>query len=227
MSILVLESDPEQAATIRHLVCDVVGARLTLVESVDRALHALRTSTPDLILLPPLVSPAEEAQLLTFLRTHPQGAHVEALITPVLGSREECAKPQSRGWLKWGTSRTPSQTVAELDEKFHFAERLAWSLENARARRRSDEEPCAPSSDSAGADASSPETDKRIEMEEPTTRLGGCEADQRAHKRFRAGELKALKAARIKSGSRVAILDVSAGGALFETDTPLTAESEA
>jgi hypothetical protein len=47
-------------------------------------------------------------------------------------------------------------------------------------------------------------------------------AERRAHPRLRASELRGLKAARLKYGSEVNIIDLSAGGVLFETTSPLT-----
>ena len=89
MSILVLESNPAQVETIRHIVCNVLGAELTLVDSIDRAIEALQATTPDLVRLPALVSPEEEAKRMTFLRHDPRGAHVETLLTPVLGKKKK------------------------------------------------------------------------------------------------------------------------------------------
>src|SRR5262252_452199 len=57
MNVLALETDAVQADAIRHVVCDLVGARLTVATSVEHVLHLLRTSVPDLVLLPALVSP--------------------------------------------------------------------------------------------------------------------------------------------------------------------------
>ena len=126
MTVLALESDPEQAATIRHVVSDLVGAELILVKSVAHALQALHTQRPDLILLPMLVSPAEEAELIAFLRALPNGAHIETQITPILRPRDATLTPH--GWRHWRAHRTPISTTTSAAGPLLFAERLSWSL---------------------------------------------------------------------------------------------------
>jgi hypothetical protein len=127
MAVLALESDPAQAAAIRHIVCDVVHARLTLVASVKDALEALHRDRPDLVLLPTLVTPAEETELVDALRALPDGANIETLTTPVLKALEE--PTPAKGWRSW-VSRTQWQP-ARADETRLFAQRLAWSLQRA------------------------------------------------------------------------------------------------
>ena len=49
--------------------------------------------------------------------------------------------------------------------------------------------------------------------------------ERRGHVRFTAGELNGLLAARVKYGDDIRVIDLSSGGVLFETTTPLTRES--
>lgn len=55
----------------------------------------------------------------------------------------------------------------------------------------------------------------------PTTTATGT----RAHRRFRANELRGLRAARVKYGQEVSVIDLSEGGVLFETDGELRPDS--
>ena len=48
-----------------------------------------------------------------------------------------------------------------------------------------------------------------------------AESDRRAHPRLGPGELGALRAARIKNGPRVTLIDLSVGGVLLESDNRL------
>jgi len=48
-----------------------------------------------------------------------------------------------------------------------------------------------------------------------------ADRDRRAHDRLVAHELEWLKTARLRSGSPLSLIDLSSGGALFETTTPL------
>jgi hypothetical protein len=50
-------------------------------------------------------------------------------------------------------------------------------------------------------------------------------ADRREHVRFAARELNGLRSARVKYGETIDVIDLSAGGVLFETATPLTHEA--
>ena len=63
MAVLAIEADPRQASALRHIVCDLVKSRLTLVDSIAGAVLALSTETPEMILLPPIISPGDEAEL--------------------------------------------------------------------------------------------------------------------------------------------------------------------
>jgi len=131
MHVLAFEADPTQTEGIRHVVCDVVGARLTVATSLDHLLHALREETPDLVLLPALVSPSQENALVESLRSLPHAAHVETLLTPVLPPREPAAA--SQGWRRW--TRRASSAPAMTAETEQFAGRVHWALERARDKR--------------------------------------------------------------------------------------------
>jgi hypothetical protein len=71
-----------------------------------------------------------------------------------------------------------------------------------------------------------------LELADATSRLlkklsQTSASDRRQYRRFAASELPGLRSARIKFGPNVALLDVSAGGALLETDARLQPDSEA
>jgi hypothetical protein len=292
MKVLAFESDATQADAIRHVVCDLVGARLTVATSIEKVLHELRAFTPDLVLLPALVSPNQEAALLETLRSLPDASHIDTLITPVLPPRSTGSIVAPPGWRRWTSRRaTPAQPTSA--EASAFAERVRWALERARERKkhhvsieerpsvieRQDAavEPLVESAVEAAPDEmratletverETPETGlvelvtmsletglveapsslvellanvaddpvrdpQELELADATSRLlkklsqpsGG---DRRQYRRFSARELPGLQAARIKSGPNVALVDVSAGGALLESDTQLQPESEA
>src|SRR5262245_15143356 len=133
MNVLALETDAVQAEAIRHVVCDLVGARLTVAASVEHVLHVLRTSTPDLVLLPALVSPSQELTLINALRSLPDASHVETLITPVLPPRAEALIAAPQGWRRWTSRRAQAQTTSA--EANGFAESLHWALERVRERK--------------------------------------------------------------------------------------------
>jgi hypothetical protein len=188
MLVLALEYDPIQAAAIRRVVCDTVGARLALVNSVAEALHVLRGEAPDLLLLPALIAPGEESQLIQALRTLRHGRRIETCITPMLGSADESSASMLQRWRR-SVRRTPDPGVLPGSADQAFAERLLWSLE-------------------------------RVRHQEPV------DQDRRRFQRFPASELRGFRFARIKFGPMVGLIDVSAGGALLESNDRLRPESE-
>jgi hypothetical protein len=210
VSVLVLESDPGQAERIQHVVRDVVGAKLTLVQSIDQAVAALHSETPDLVLTPALISPEEEAQLRDSLRTLPQGTQVETMITPFLPPAKARASETRWGWRPWGANRTACDSI---DATQALAERLVWVLDQAHERRQLLEPQC--------------DDELHGVVFEPAAPASTAAAERRAHKRFQAEELQAVRTVRIKAGPYVSLLDVSVGGALVRTTTSLTPKSEA
>jgi CheY-like chemotaxis protein len=207
MRVLALETDAGQEATLRQVVCGAAGARLTLVRSVDTAIQALRDETPDVVLMPALVSPADEMQLLDSLRSLPNGTYIEVLITPTLAAGVTADAPTSRFWPWNARRRTEPQAAGELR---YFEERLLWSFERTRERQ--------------GLNA-------LYEPEAvPAVKASSCELardDRRLYPRFAFEELRGLRAVRIPLGPLVSLVDMSAGGALIESDQPLRPGAEA
>lgn len=130
-TVLALEFDPVQASAIQEVVCTMVGARLVLATSVAQAVTAMRQQTPDLILLPVLLSASEEATLREELRTLPNAGHVEMHLTPVLNMRDQIALLPPHAWRPWKSR----PTLSSADDLHYFAEHLRWALERARERR--------------------------------------------------------------------------------------------
>jgi PilZ domain len=295
MYVLALEPDAAQADAIRHVVCNLVGARLTVATSIDHALHLLHQSVPDLVLQPALVSPTQETTLIEALRLLPGASHVETLITPVLPARDRGLIVTPQGWRRWTSRRTPAGHATSA-EAGAFAERVHWAIERARERKAHavaverhqpvSEPHVEPATDMATGETNAPEallelgpapveamlieeprlvapvsasidvtandTDasrsllqlfdrvdaqrvpdaQDLDLQDATSRLleklaPASASDRRQYRRFAARELPGLRSARIKFGPHVALVDVSAGGALLETDARLQPESEA
>ena len=131
MSVLALETDRQQAEAIRH-ACGLAGTDVRIVDSAGELLNALLSETPSVVLLPPLVSAADETALVDFLRTTPQCDHVEVLMTPVL-ALPSSTEAGSRRWLR-RSSRKSSAPMLGADTEA-FAESLQWSLARVRQVR--------------------------------------------------------------------------------------------
>lgn len=248
MNVVALETDRNQVTAIRHVVCELVGAKLLVVSSVDQLIQALQSHGPDLMLLPALIPPAEESALITFLRDVPDHAHIDTLITPILGAPNN-ADGGEVPWRRWGTRRSSSTSLTPPTDPPVFAERVIWSLDRARERRiaNSSRVPAAIDAVSAPGGMSTdrflvdaPQSLLRLltevdgrEVDVPnmsgtTARLlEKINSDRRVYPRFAANELRGFRSARIRFGPRVSVIDVSAGGALLESDARLQPESEA
>src|SRR5881392_176718 len=94
--ILAIEPDRRQAAQLSVVVRKRVHAELILVETTERALDAIGNRMPDLVLVPALLSPQDDAALAAALRVIAVAAHVRTLTTPVFSS---CVAHEERGGL--------------------------------------------------------------------------------------------------------------------------------
>src|SRR2546428_13037143 len=83
--ILAIEPDRRQAAQLTGVIRRV-GAELVLAKTTEHALDAIGSQVPDLVLVPALLSPQDDAALAGALRVIAAAAHARILTTPVFGS---------------------------------------------------------------------------------------------------------------------------------------------
>src|SRR6476620_1998643 len=84
--ILAIEPDRRQAAHVSAIVRHRVGAELILADTTEAALDAIGSRVPDLVLVPALLSPQDDAALNAALRVIAAAAHVRALTIPVFAN---------------------------------------------------------------------------------------------------------------------------------------------
>src|SRR4051812_2420149 len=84
--VLAIEPDRRQAARVANIIRRMVGAELILVDDVGVALETLRTRVPELVLVPALLLPKDDAVLSEALRSVGGPAAVPVLITPQLAN---------------------------------------------------------------------------------------------------------------------------------------------
>jgi CheY-like chemotaxis protein len=82
--VLAHEPDPRQAAVVKQVVRDCVGADFVLADSKDAALAAITERVPDLILVTALLSPRDESDLTDYLRDLEGADHLQTLTIPLL-----------------------------------------------------------------------------------------------------------------------------------------------
>lgn len=138
--ILAIESDPRQA---RHLgqISKRLGAQLILAETFERALPAIGNRVPDLILVPALLSPEDDASLKFVLRVVAGASHVQVVTTPLFATADR--KPAFSGMLPrfFRGRRADVRDGCDPDE---FARHVASYLEAAWEKRVRAEAPTLP-----------------------------------------------------------------------------------
>src|SRR5437764_4397126 len=131
--VLAIEPDRRQAAHLTALVRQHVGAELVLAHTTEGALDAIGDRVPDLVLVPALLSPQDDAALAAALRVIAAAAHVRTLTIPVLGSAT--TEPESGGMLaKWRRGRAASPKPDGCEPAV-FGEQISAYLREVAAER--------------------------------------------------------------------------------------------
>src|SRR2546425_5926513 len=127
--ILAIEPDSRQAAQLSVVVRKRVHAELILVDTTERALDAIGNRMPDLVLVPALLSPQDDAALAAALRVIAAAAHVQMLTIPVLGTSRPKAEPRARGVLSALRRDRPAAPSLEGCEPGVFADQISSYLD--------------------------------------------------------------------------------------------------
>lgn len=131
--ILAIEPDRRQAAHLTVIVRHQVGAELILADTTEGALDAIGNRVPDLVLVPALLSPTDDAALAAALRVIAAAAHVRTLTIPVLANGAARATPG--GLLaKWRKRRDASPEPDGCDPAV-FGEQISTYLRESAAER--------------------------------------------------------------------------------------------
>jgi hypothetical protein len=131
--VLAIEPDRRQAAHLTAIMRHQVGAELVLADTTEGALDAIGNRVPDLVLVPALLSPQDDAALAAALRVIAAAAHVRTLTIPVLASGTKPAA--ARGVLaRWRRSRDESAEPDGCDPAV-FGEQISSYLREAAAER--------------------------------------------------------------------------------------------
>ena len=130
--ILAIEPDQRQAAQIAGIARHRLNAELILADTTERALDAIADRVPDLVLIPALLSPQDDASLAAALRVIAAAANVRTLTIPVLASAapREARRTILGRWRRARESPTPDGCDPAV-----FAEQIATYLAEAVAER--------------------------------------------------------------------------------------------
>jgi hypothetical protein len=131
--ILAIEPDRRQAAQLTSLIRARVNADLVLAETAEQALHAIGDRVPDLVLVPALLAPQDDATLAGALRVIAAAARIQMLTIPVLAATSRKKQPQ--GVLaKWRRLRAEPAASGGCDPAM-FGDQIAAYLAEAAAER--------------------------------------------------------------------------------------------
>ena len=131
--VLAIEPDRRQAAHLTAIVRHQVGAELVLADTTEGALDAIGNRVPDLVLVPALLSPQDDAALAAALRVIAAAAHVRTLTIPVLASGT--TRAAAGGMLaKWRKVRAASPEPDGCDPAV-FGEQISTYLKEAADER--------------------------------------------------------------------------------------------
>ena len=131
--ILAIEPDRRQAAQLVRLIQTRVGAELVLAETTEQALGAIGNRVPDLVLVPALLAPQDDATLATALRVIASAAHVQMLTIPMLAPKRAAGQPL--GVLARLRRRRADPTPPDGCDPDVFGDQIAAYLAEAAAER--------------------------------------------------------------------------------------------
>jgi CheY-like chemotaxis protein len=133
--ILAIEADARRRRVLTALVREHVKAELLVVASVQAALAAMADRTPDLIIAPTLLSPPDEAELLTYVKQLRSAPYVQMLTVPALDMLVDApvAPPSRRSFFPI-FNRRPTSLGLQYDRGM-VAAQIADGLARAREMR--------------------------------------------------------------------------------------------
>jgi hypothetical protein len=131
--ILAIEPDRRQAAQLTSLIRARVDADLVLAETAEQALNAIGDRVPDLVLVPALLAPQDDATLAGALRVIAVAARIQMLTIPVLAATSR--RKQPRGVLAKWRRRRAEPAASEGCDPAMFGDQIAAYLAEAAAER--------------------------------------------------------------------------------------------
>jgi hypothetical protein len=137
--VLAIEPDLRQAAIVKRIVREKVLADVTVVDSRETAIEAIRHTMPDVLLISALLSPRDEAELIAHLRTLDNAAHLQTHTIPQLASALGVGEERASGGLlsafRRKKKKEPEGSLSGCDPDM-FAEEIRSYLQRAAEMMR-------------------------------------------------------------------------------------------
>jgi len=190
--LLVVQPDSLQADVLREALQGRAPEDVVVAESLDDALFSIDKCVPDVILVPTLIAAALEDYLIAYLNAIPNADHVRILGLPRFERSGDPVEHHARSrfpWWRWRWGRKPVVVVPSCDPGV-FAEHVIFYL------------------------ASSSE----LRMECAASAALHRMSDRRTRPRFACNEVPWISGVSF-GGERVALINVSSGGALLRSSS--------
>jgi CheY-like chemotaxis protein len=230
--ILAIEADPRRRRALTTLVREHVKAHLVVVESVHAAIASIGERTPDLILSPTLLSPPDEAELLSYVKQLERAPYIQMMTVPALDMlADKPAAPTTRRWLLGPVFNRRQVTVSPQYDPTMVAAQIADGLERARERRM---EYAAMMAYNAAAGRTEPTTAMVLarsarqlqDVVSETTIEQQLRAlpreERRVALRKRLIDVPWLSSIKLSCGDELQLINISSTGLLVETGSRLT-----
>jgi CheY-like chemotaxis protein len=134
--VLAIEPDLRQANIVKRIVREKALADVAVVDSLDAAIEAMRTAMPDVLLLSALMSPRDEDELITHLKTLEHAGHLQTHTIPQLASALRPEKGAARGLLSAFRRKKEQEPAASGCDPDLFAEEIILFLKRAAEKKR-------------------------------------------------------------------------------------------
>ena len=221
--IIAIETEPRRQQALSALVREHVKATLLVVASVRSAIEAMAQHTPDLITVPALISPRDEADLIAHMKGLESAPFIQMLTLPALDALDTAmaAPPDTRrGALSRIFTRAASAAPPKYDPRAVVAEQIAGAL--ARARELRLEYAATLAFDEmmslrGAADSSSELTRYGSPALSLASGRGRMREDRRIASRKPSRDVPWLSALNLSSGAELELINISNTGVLVET----------
>ncbi len=135
--VLAIEPDLRQATILKRIVREKVHADVSVVDSPDAAIGAIRIQIPDVLLLSALLSPRDEDELIAHLRTLDGADHIQTHTIPQLASTAADQEDSGRGRGLFGVFRRKKDEAHQTSgcDPELFAEEISAYLQRAAEKK--------------------------------------------------------------------------------------------
>ena len=225
--ILAIESDPKRRHVLSTLLRERIKARLVVVPSVRAAIASIAEHTPDLIIAPTLLSPPDEAELLTHMKGLDRAPYIQMLTVPALDMLVNAPAKDTRRRRLFDQvfNRRPGPPDLQCDRGMVVAQ-IVDGLERARSLRLeyaamlAYQETLGTARESTALVLARPETTAALQANTALEQLREQARDERriALRKGR-GDVPWLSGIKASWGADLQLINISSTGVLVETSS--------